>query len=861
MEHVRQEKGLEEVPKPCDHFDLIGGTSTGGIIAIMLGRLGMTVDECIHAYKKVAQQAFTPKRTAIFPASPSGAFSATQLENAIRQTIRDHCVQPECVEQNKRGTTPAETCSHDDVHFRDSSCTKTVVLAITKDNVDALPTLFTTYDTSTGLEECTIWQVARATSAATTFFKPIRVGRDDIEFVDAGFGYNNPCEVLITEAKKQFPSRDEMRVISIGTGLGDVVAIGKTRTSILKALKKMATTSKKVAPRLDEELGDGGTYFRFNVDRGLEDVTLSDWEKSSNISSHTRNYLNENRRAIKKCVDSISNTTGAAEDVGGTQCRATHHIPFPKNTDFVERTDVLDTLRKILFSQIATHQVALVGLGGMGKTQVALHLAHWTKDNKPGYSVFWMPAFSLASFEQACTELTKKLGIRCAEDDDAKVSMQQYLGSKEAGSWLLIIDNIDEMVVLDGSPQEFGGILDFLPQSDDGRTLFTTRSREVAVTAVGDTVVKLSEMNQEEATSFLAKSLIHKEQLQLEEAVTELLARLTNLPLAIAQAAAYLNMNQVSITEYLRLFKNTDKDMIELLSSRFRDCTHYHRTQGAVATTWTISFNQIHEHDRPAASLLSFIAFTEPKAIPRSLLPALETEQQLTRAIGTLCGYGFLSQRDDDEIYDMHSLVHLATQAWSEDQDDADKSRQEALAHLTDVFPTDEWENRELWRQYLPHSLRALEMRGGIDSKGCDLGYWVGRCLFEDGRILEAVRLLKQVVAIQETQLAEDDPDLLSSQHQLAVTYQANGQVKAAVQLLEHIVAIELKLAEDHPSRLASQHELARVYVAAGQVERGRRLLKHVVAIKEKVLAEDHPSRLQSEKLLQYFHSTYISAD
>ncbi len=166
------------------------------------------------------------------------------------------------------------------------------------------PTLFATYDTSAAFDGCAVWQVARATSAATTFFKPIKVGRDGIEFVDAGFGYNNPCEVLIEEARRQFPGRGRLQVLSIGTGLGDIVSIGNTRLSILKALKRMASLSKAVAARLDSQYGDGRQCYRFNVNQGLKDITLSDWEKSSTISAHTHNYLNDSKRKreIKKFV-------------------------------------------------------------------------------------------------------------------------------------------------------------------------------------------------------------------------------------------------------------------------------------------------------------------------------------------------------------------------------------------------------------------------------------------------------------------------------------------------------------------------------------------------------------------------------
>lgn len=199
------------------------------------------------------------------------------------------------------------------------------VLAITKENVDAGPTLFTTYDTSAGFDGCTVWQVARATSAATTFFKPIKVGRDGIEFVDAGFGYNNPCEVLIEEARRQFPGRGQLQVLSIGTGLGDIVSIGDTRLSILKALKRMASSSKAVAARLDSQYGDGGQYYRFNVDQGLKDVTLSDWKESSTISAHTHNYLNDSnrKRKIKKFVAGLAGITRGSEAQVGRTAPAT----------------------------------------------------------------------------------------------------------------------------------------------------------------------------------------------------------------------------------------------------------------------------------------------------------------------------------------------------------------------------------------------------------------------------------------------------------------------------------------------------------------------------------------------------------
>ncbi|KAH6970345.1 hypothetical protein BKA56DRAFT_661160 [Ilyonectria sp. MPI-CAGE-AT-0026] len=532
-----------------------------------------------------------------------------------------------------------------------------------------------------------------------------------------------------------------------------------------------------------------------------------------------------------------------------------HYLPFPRNRNFVERKGIIETLERLLLADSDSQRVALVGLGGMGKTQIALQLAHLVKSNSQeheNYSVIWIPALSKASFEQACTTIVNKFGIMHTGDEDSKETVKEFLSSDKAGKWLLIIDNADDMSVLYGSTQEPGGIANFLPDSDDGRILFTTRSQEVAVNVAGSYVVELSEMGSKEAKALLQKSLIKKDQTQDDQLVSELLLKLTHLPLAISQASAYMNTNKVPIKEYLRLLQTTDQDMVELLSRGFRDGSHYRSTQGAVATTWIVSFNQIRDTDEDAARLLSFAAYIEPKAIPRTLLPSLGSEQQMTQAIGTLCGYSFLNPREDSETVDMHSLVHLATKLWNANHGLERQQRQAATIRLAEVFPTDAWENRELWRQYLPHALRVLDRAVSGENKGfCELGFWTGRCLLVDGRAREAVKRLEHVVAIEEKTLAENHPDRLASQHALAGAYKANGQVEKAVELLEYVVAIEEKtLAENHPDRLASQHTLAGAYRANGQVEKAVELLEYVVAIEEKTLAENHPDRLASQHAL-----------
>ncbi|KAL2886900.1 Vegetative incompatibility protein HET-E-1 [Ceratocystis lukuohia] len=180
---------------------------------------------------------------------------------------------------------------------------------MTKVNLETLPTFLRTYYNPESLTACKIWEVARATSAAITLFDSIKLGREEIQFIDASYGYNNPCEALITEAKIHSSGRNII-ILSIGTGHGDVVEISDSRGSVLEALKKMASSSKTTELRLRERYNNPGVYYRFNVENGLKDAKLFDGHKLSPISGHTMNYLNENKQYIKQFVTAF--TMGAA---------------------------------------------------------------------------------------------------------------------------------------------------------------------------------------------------------------------------------------------------------------------------------------------------------------------------------------------------------------------------------------------------------------------------------------------------------------------------------------------------------------------------------------------------------------------
>jgi hypothetical protein len=116
----------------------------------------------------------------------------------------------------------------------------------------------------------------------------------------------------------------------------------------------------------------------------------------------------------------------------------------------------------------------------------------------------------------------------------------------------------------------------------------------------------------------------------------------------------------------------------------------------------------------------------------------------MVHAIGTLCGYDFLTRRGDSKVFDMHSLVHLATRIWIQREGRAATS-EAAIRQVAAVFPDDDYANRSLWSEYLPHAFRVLQRGEGVDvEKKSNLCFWVGRCLEVDGRTREAVRYLEE---------------------------------------------------------------------------------------------------------------------
>ncbi|PPQ69600.1 hypothetical protein CVT26_001588 [Gymnopilus dilepis] len=320
VKDVLVEKGIEpqqKLPKPCDYFDLIGGTSTGGIIALMLGPLKMQVEDAIDCYKEFSREVFGTKKWGF----SDGKYKSTKLKSAIEGTVAKFGDGQTMLRNDGTKTygssvlhnhTSAEftpfhpscpVCSF--VCARNGDQNRLVLMCSYEVEEASQPRRFHDPGDKTGLK---IWQAALATSAAPSFFKPVKL--NGISFIDGGLGYNNPAFEVLDEGEDLFDfsvpgpgnnAKGLACLVSIGTGEAKVVSAYNWQRSLrqrvvpvqtIRAMIAIVTDCDSTHERLTRRFRScPHKYFRFNVEEGLEDIGLDHWKKLDEVERATKGYL------------------------------------------------------------------------------------------------------------------------------------------------------------------------------------------------------------------------------------------------------------------------------------------------------------------------------------------------------------------------------------------------------------------------------------------------------------------------------------------------------------------------------------------------------------------------------------------
>lgn len=261
MKRVKEKKNLAAVPKPCEYFHLLAGTSTGGLVAIMLGRLEMSTEEALDAYDAFASEIFSKKNKNRF--NPTEKYRAKALEKSVQKLVQDY----------GKGTLMRDSRPY---HAKGRTFICTMPLQDRKTTVR-----LRTYDVNHDkYSNCLIYEAARATTAATTFFRPMTLKDDqgnEQKFADAALGRNNPITLLPEEAISLYGTRRRLGcVVSLGTGSRTaelmqagkgILAKCKEIASLFKVMKEITTDTQRDHENMVKMFKDfPGVYFRFDVD-------------------------------------------------------------------------------------------------------------------------------------------------------------------------------------------------------------------------------------------------------------------------------------------------------------------------------------------------------------------------------------------------------------------------------------------------------------------------------------------------------------------------------------------------------------------------------------------------------------------
>jgi len=284
MERISESRGKEV--HPWEEFDLICGTSTGGLIAIMLGRLRLSVAQTKQAYLDVSKRIFTKRRSGFNFGSraydfllANGKFDSKSMEEAIKTIITEYA------------KVPYETLLKDE----DGPC-KVFVTATRVGNIELA--LFRSYKNPLPrmlFNECKVWEACRATSAAPTYFDPVEIGPAKQQFVDGGLTHNNPIFLALREASETWPDRSSNAVfVSIGTGSAPKGKFKGSLLTIVEQLQKLVIETENTNQNFrttHPEILNQNRFFRFQVFHSLDKVGLEEYKEISTIVDATQTYL------------------------------------------------------------------------------------------------------------------------------------------------------------------------------------------------------------------------------------------------------------------------------------------------------------------------------------------------------------------------------------------------------------------------------------------------------------------------------------------------------------------------------------------------------------------------------------------
>ncbi len=488
-------------------------------------------------------------------------------------------------------------------------------------------------------------------------------------------------------------------------------------------------------------------------------------------------------------------------------------------------------------AQSGPRVVVLCGLGGAGKTSVAVEYAH---RHLAEVAVCWQfPAEDPALLAAEFAVLAAQLGAREVVDPrDPVASVHGVLARAKAG-WMVVFDNVSDRAAVEP----------FMPPAGPGRVLITTQNQLWPPGQALDVPV----LDREVAAGFLVNRTGDPDRTAGWELATEL----GGLPLALEQAAAYMQAIGTSLARYLPLFRARQADLL----ARGEALGH----PADVAATLGLALSRLAVEAPSAVGLVRVLAFLAPEPVPLALLLAGEQAggrlgPKVAATVGPLLGdpvaagdaitalrrYSLVSPAGDGLV-----LVHRLVQAITRAQLTAEAAGQweQAAAALVDAAVPADVQLPAAWpvcAVLLPHARAVLDLTsGGVRQ--------IARYLAYSGSY-PAARDLCQLIADAHRDsdaYGREHPNTLAARYELARWAGQAGDAAGARDRLAALLPIrERVLGPEHPDTLTTRSQLARWTGHAGDAAGARDRLAALLPIRERVLGPEHPDTLTTRRQL-----------